>query len=171
MKLTVLSLCVVLYVAPCSVTLAVTDTSDPKQCRWTINKGGNHIEVLLEKARLRREGYTFTRSKTGEVLINGVRAVGTDALSADYSTTQLVVFQVNWNGRTINVGKCFNILNPSLKRKRNSSDSGSVLVKLSENQQAVLVELGGGDAAGSFTAWWIVRRDGVIDRFLESESD
>ncbi len=171
MKVIFLSLCVVLCAAPCGVTLAETDTSDPQQCRWVIDKNGNHVEVLLKKARLHREDYAFTRSKTGEVLINGVRAAGTDAISADDSETQLVVFQVHWNGRTINVGKCFNILNPSLKKKRESSDSGSVLVKLSEDRQAVLVELGGGDAAGSFTAWWIVRKDGIIDRFLESESD
>jgi hypothetical protein len=129
--------------------------------------GREKVRITLKRGRFDPAGHRFQRGESGRVLVDGVRAVGTDSFSPQQHLSE---FRVEWNGRKIPISpKMFEfVFQPSLEEKRGSFDSdGSVFVLGSEAGNSVLLLISGGDGAGSFNSWWIITKGGHVDRFVD----
>lgn len=128
---------------------------------------GEPVHVTLARDKFEQKGHTFKRGSNGSLLVDGIRAIGTDSLDPQWHLSR---FEVDWNGRKITMPHQFFefVFNPSLEKKANSfDDKGSALVIPSKTDDSVLIMLSGGDGAGAFNGWWIVRKDGRISQFSD----
>ena len=140
--------------------------SEQDRFHWEKVVGGRQqIEVTLSKRRfdISREG---VQVKSGQLFLNGHKAIGTDGRDA---SSELSEFVVKWNGRDVAIPReaYADIVNPSLAPLEHSAGEGSVLILPNESGSALLISLGGGDAAGAFTVWWTITREGLWARFVE----
>lgn len=128
--------------------------------------GDEKVQITIKKAPFDYTAHRFERAKRGELLVDGMPALGTDASDP---RTHLSEFRVDWNGRLILVPKSLFqfVFNPSLEPKTSSFENkGSVLVLGGLAGDSVLVQLSGGDGAGSFNSWWVISKNGRVDRFV-----
>lgn len=137
----------------------------PQVFRSTVRVHGEPVHVTLAADKFEHQGHNFKRGSNGEVLVDGIRAIGTDSFNPERHLSR---FEVDWSGRGIRIPRQFFefVFNPSLVKKTSSfDDKGSVLVLASETNSAVLITLSGGDGAGAFNACWIIQKNGGISRF------
>jgi hypothetical protein len=137
----------------------------PQILRSTVRVHGEPVHVTLAADRFDHQGHDFKRGSNGEVLVDGIRAIGTDSFNPQRHLSR---FEVDWNGRGIRIPNRFFefVFDPSLQKKTNSfDDKGSVLVLASETEDSVMIMISGGDGAGTFNGWWIIQKNGRINRF------
>lgn len=109
----------------------------------------------------------------GSVVMDGMKTLGIDDIpTKGYPKNgydkYLDVFRVEWDGRPVKIKKedYGNIFNVSLKLASDSysrpSSEGSVLIIPSVKGDAFLLSIMGGEGAGTFTAWWMIRKEGIV---------
>jgi hypothetical protein len=128
---------------------------------------GEPVHITLAADKFEPRDHSFTRGAHGELLVDGIHAIGTDSFDPQRYLSR---FEVDWNGHGIRIPRqLFQfVFNPSLEKKTSSfDDKGSVLVLPSDTEDSVLIMLSGGDGAGAFNGWWIVQKNGRIARFSD----
>jgi hypothetical protein len=127
--------------------------------------GKKYVVVEIRGQAFQKTNHKLTLDDGGGVRrVDGHRALGTDAGPPDTLKSEIVRMDVSWNGTRHSVEKrffadCFNT----------SAIPSRVLV--SDDFQAVMITLYGGDGAGAYGVTWIVSDDGVVRRFVAETGD
>lgn len=139
----------------------------PQSFELEVQAANEKVHILIRASTFDYTAHRFQRAGHGRILVDGIPAVGTDSFKPK---THLSEFRVDWSGRMIPIPtELFQfVFNPSLEPRTSSFDNrGSVLVLPSASGTSVLIHIAGGDAAGSFNSWWVVNKDGTVDRFVD----
>jgi hypothetical protein len=153
-----------------SFAIALSTTSlpaAPQKFQSQLEIGNEQLQIFIATSAFDYEAHHFQRAQHGQIIVDGVPAVGTDSFQPK---THVSDFRINWNGRMIEVPKPLwqFVFNASLQPKSTSFDSiGSVFVRPGTSGASILIHMSGGDAAGSFNSWWVISKDGKVDRFVD----
>lgn len=140
-------------------------SDDGKQFSQRFSLGKKFVVVEIRGRAFDRNKHKLTLDDAGGVRrVDGHRALGTDAGPPDYLKSEIASMDVSWNGTRHKVDKrffadCFNT----------SALPSRVLV--SDDFQAVMITLSGGDGAGAYNVTWIVSDEGVVRRFVAETGD
>jgi len=154
-------------VASAVAVLATSSLAAPQTFESDVQVANEKVHVAISMGAFDYSAHQFRRTQHGNVLVDGVPAVGTDSFDPK---THVSSFRVDWNGHAIEVPKhLFEfVFNPSLEPKASSfDDRGSVLVLPGFSGSFILIHISGGDAAGSFNSWWVITKTGTVDRFVD----
>lgn len=136
------------------------------------------VTVSLMKEKFRPERHRFRTGADGNVYMDGVRGIGYDSTPADGNKIwdryyRIVSFDVRWGHRQIKVppryyssllSKSTGFVDAESSYDMNESD---IYLSVSEEKDALLMRVEGGDGAGSYRVTWIINRDGSIRFFTE----
>lgn len=129
----------------------------------------NHIKVAFKLKSFDPKQHRLER-KNGVTYIDGAIPIGTDNTFS--ASTEFSQFEVRWDGQSVKIPNSYyaDLFKASLVPKMNPAfDShGSVWVGLSDDGQAVLIELEGSEAGGAYKVWLVIRKDGKHQRFVEN---
>jgi hypothetical protein len=134
--------------------------------------GKSSVQLILKTGRIDVRKHKFSRVN-GDVVMDGLATMGVDNTPDEVNDLRrfeeyITVFQVKWDGKTVPIRKedYGNIFNPSLKIAEDSesrpSSEGSVLIIPAVKGDAFLLSIMGGQGGGHFTAWWMIRKEGVV---------
>ena len=133
--------------------------------RKTLKVKDARIEIEIEASPFDPRKHRYRHNAAGDVEMDGFPALGTDSIPprAHNMVTRL---EVRWNGRRVPIPQRAwrYMLNTPLTDDE-IVDDGNIRALASDDGSALLLSLGGGDAAGSFDRWWVIRRDGVAAVF------
>jgi hypothetical protein len=147
--------------------IATTSSAAPQKFESELEIGNQKVQIFIATSAFDYTAHRFQRAQDGQILVDGVPAVGIDSCDPK---THVSDFRVSWNGRMIVVPKrLFQfVFNASLQPKPSSFDStGSVFVRPGATGGSILIHISGGDAAGPFNSWWVISKDGHVDRFVD----
>lgn len=144
--------------------------------RKTIAAGKSRVEVVMENRPFDHRKHRAAYNQGGDLVIDGIRAYGADSAeprALALKKKHLARFEVRWNGRRVPIPAethrfvlDFSPVDP----ERSANGEGTVQIIPAVRGDAILVRISGGDAAGSFTLWWTIRREGVVGFFWEGEA-
>ncbi|MBB6051337.1 hypothetical protein [Armatimonas rosea] len=134
--------------------------------------GKSSVQLIIKTGHIDVRKHKFSHVD-GEVVMDGLATMGIDNTPNEVKDLRrfeeyVTVFQVKWDGKTVPIRKedYGNIFNPSFKMAVDSESrlaSGeSVLIMPSVKGDAFLLSIRGGQGGGHFTAWWMIRKEGVV---------
>ena len=141
----------------------VSEDSNRFSQRFSLGKDVVVVEVRTQP--FQKAKHKLKLDEAGGVRkVDGRRVLGTDAGPPEHLKSEIVTVAVVWNGtrRTIDrrfFADCFNT----------SAVPARVLV--SDDFQAVMITLSGGDGAGHYEVTWTASSDGLVRRFLAEDDD
>lgn len=138
----------------------------------TIKVGHSTVKIILRTSNINVSKHKF-RYVNGSVMMDDRNTIGTDSIpdgknNARDFNNYISLFRVEWDGHPVRIKPedYGNIFNASLKMAEDSysrpSVEGSVLIIPSVKGDAFLLSIMGGQGAGTFTAWWMIRKEGVV---------
>jgi hypothetical protein len=131
----------------------------------TLNVGGSQVIVRLVPIPVNPSQVRYVNEK---YLVGDVRLYGTDEVPRKPVTGFRV--QVQWGNGAPWFGKkapIFISAMPAFAQHSKSDEQAAVLITVGDNAKDLLITVGGGDAAGSFTWWGVYSRFGLGSSFSE----
>lgn len=144
--------------------------SQPETYRRTLAVTGGSVVIRIDTAPLVPARHRFARDRHGNPTMDGLPVRGSDSTPPPASTTLVTRFEVSWAGRRVPIAdrQWKQLLNvPMTPAGRSDDDGGNLWALAAEDGRSVLLSLGGGDGAGGFRCWWVIRKDGAIGPFTE----
>jgi hypothetical protein len=150
------------------VSAVSTVGAAPFDYKFSIDQGGQHVDVVLELRPIDPKHHDLQRLNN-QAIIDGKVPVGIGPGSFS-AQTEFSRFEISWNGKRVEVPALLytDLFNPSLIPKTNPvfDREGSVWTCVSSDGKQVLLEIEGGNDAVSYKAWIIISRDGKCSRFV-----
>jgi hypothetical protein len=137
--------------------------------RDTLVVGKDTITVFINSIPFRASAHRIDSSGAIVERIDGRKAYGTDG---DIPHNEIGTFKVTWGGRPIRIPKrlysdCFEpILTDAFAHVESGEEPLVIQAVESEDGSSVLIDMYGGDAAGSYEVWWIISKNGKHSRFI-----
>lgn len=135
------------------------------------------ITVVIKTIDINSSKMSFKRL-SGDIYINGLRSFGIDEIPGEHKKSMIcknmiTEISVIWDSKKIkfterNLHFFFNVpLKWGISTSMRPSHPGNIIFIPSINGDSFILSIGGGDGAASFTAWWVIRKEGVVSVCVE----
>lgn len=121
---------------------------------------GKKVVVVDVRARaFQKTKHKLKVNEQGVEKVDGRRVLGTDGGPAEEIKSEIASVEVSWNGTRFKMERplfadCFN------------TTAVPARVLASDDFQAVMITMTGGDGAGAYRVTWIVSEEGAVRRFV-----